>query len=237
VLGIIGLFTLFFFWEKRANDPIVDFKLFKNPTYIFNIGSIFFILAALNANSIILPFFLYHISKLDQLHIGLVMLLPPAFTAIFALVSGYLIDKAKSSFGIFTGIILLIIALLITTKFNENTAFFSIMISQIILGIGYGLFQLPNNYCVNKSIPSNMLGSGNSIASLIRNIGRTLGVIFITSMFSILEVHAVAINCTTTCQFVTAFKGTYIIVNLLVILALTLQIVFAIIARGKNNSY
>ena len=46
----------------------------------------------------------------------------------------------------------------------------------MILGIGAGLFQSPNNSAIMGSVPRERLGTGGAVMAAMRNLGMTLGI-------------------------------------------------------------
>jgi EmrB/QacA subfamily drug resistance transporter len=221
VIFIFVIFTLFYLWEKKHAYPMLDFNLFKNKSYLFSTFAAFLVLSAVAATRVLLPFFLQDHLNIAPINIGLLMLISPLFAIIFSLIGGYLADYAKAKHSIVVGLVFMTLALLIQSQFKiDISQLWLITLSQILLGSGFGLFQSPNNFRILNSIPKAMIGSGNSLASLMRNAGRMSGVVFSAALFSAIEVYAVSTNCGGNCAFEKAFNITFLVISLFVILAL-----------------
>ncbi|MHB1407480.1 MAG: MFS transporter [Desulfitobacteriaceae bacterium] len=63
---------------------------------------------------------------------------------------------------------------------------YQIIPGSLLMGIGSGLFQSPNNSSVMSSVPPQKLGVAGGINSLVRNVGMVTGIAFSVSLFEAL---------------------------------------------------
>lgn len=184
-LGIITLLFggLFYFRDHKINYPLIDFSMFAIKPFTFGNLAVMTSYMAMYTNSILLPFYLQEILKLDALSAGL-LILPYSVTLSFvAPVSGRLSGKYGSRYLTLAGPIVYIIALLMFTTFDKSTHLWEIVVASGVMGIGNGLFQSPSNNAIMTSVKKNELGIASGILALSRNMGNILGVAVTITLF------------------------------------------------------
>lgn len=184
-LGIITLLFggLFYFRDHKINYPLIDFSMFAIKPFTFGNLAVMTSYMAMYTNSILLPFYLQEILKLDALTAGL-LILPYSVTLSFvAPVSGRLSGKYGSRYLTLAGPIVYIIALLMFTTFDKSTHLWEIVVASSVMGIGNGLFQSPSNNAIMTSVKKNELGIASGILALSRNMGNILGVAVTITLF------------------------------------------------------
>ena len=184
-LGIITLLFggLFYFRDHKINYPLIDFSMFAIKPFTFGNLAVMTSYMAMYTNSILLPFYLQEILKLDALTAGL-LILPYSVTLSFvAPVSGRLSGKYGSRYLTLAGPIVYIIALLMFTTFDKSTHLWEIVVASGVMGIGNGLFQSPSNNAIMTSVKKNELGIATGILALSRNMGNILGVAVTITLF------------------------------------------------------
>lgn len=180
---------LFFLVEKKARAPMLDFSLLKNWSFFSGVlvASIMFI--ALSTNMLLLPFYLQMQKHLPPQHIGLILLIAPAIIIFVAPISGYFIDRINPLIFTTTGLFLMLLGLFSQAWLTPASSITDVIIDQILFGIGSGLFTPPNNYTIFYKVPNEKMGLSNSLASLMRNLGKILGTAMASIIFSTVRIH------------------------------------------------
>lgn len=187
IAGAVVAFLVFYLFirqEKQALYPIIDLGLFKNR--IFVIGNIAGILAfvAMFTNTILLPFYLHDIKALTPTQVGIVMSAFPIVMAIVAPLSGTFSDKVGHVFLTTVGLGLIASGLLLTAYLQPDSGLPVIVFSQMLIGLGSGLFQAPNNSSIMGAVPVRQLGVAGGINALARNFGMASGIAIAVAVFS-----------------------------------------------------
>lgn len=181
-LSVIS-FTVFFNQEKRSSCPMIDFSLFKNKTFFAgNIAGLFSFIAMFS-NSLLLPFYLHEIKHLSPFDIGMLIVPFPITLAIVAPISGYLSERISQRLLTTTGLSIMMVGLFYFTKLQAESSLLVVVIGQVVMGLGSGLFQSPNNNSVISSVPKQKLGSASGLNALIRNLGMMVGTALAVSVF------------------------------------------------------
>jgi MFS family permease len=59
---------------------------------------------------------------------------------------------------------------------TEHSSLYVLIIYIVIMSLGNGLFQSPNNSLILSNAPKNMLGIAGSVNALVRNLGMITGI-------------------------------------------------------------
>ncbi|ERI90006.1 drug resistance MFS transporter, drug:H+ antiporter-2 family [Clostridiales bacterium oral taxon 876 str. F0540] len=169
---------IFYFWEKRAKHPMLEFSLFHNKLFTISILCAFISFLTIFCTNIIHPFYLQNALKTNAQVAGMLMMVYPITVALVAPLSGYLSDIIGSEVLTLLGLGLTALGLLLLSFLNIHSSFLSIILRMSVLGMGNGLFQSPNNSLVMSTAPKNKLGIAASINALIRNLGMVFGIAF-----------------------------------------------------------
>ncbi len=184
-LGIVALVfgSLFYIRDHRIHYPLINFSMFHIKPFTFGNLAVMFSYMAMFTNSILLPFYLMEILKLDAFTSGLLILPYSVTLSVAAPISGTLAGKYGSRYLTMSGPIVYIIALIIFTTFDKSTQMWQIVFASGIMGIGNGLFQSPSNNAIMTSVHKKDLGIASGILALSRNLGNILGVSVTITLF------------------------------------------------------
>lgn len=234
VLGIITLIfgSLFYIRDHRIRYPLIDFSMFKIKPFTFGNLAVMFSYMAMFTNSILLPFYLMEILRLDAFTSGLLILPYSVTLSIAAPICGSLAGKYGPRYLTLAGPMVYIIALIFFTTFDKSTHIWQIITASGIMGIGNGLFQSPSNNAIMTSVQKKDLGIASGILALSRNLGNILGVAVTITLFE--EIREFLINHSQ--NYETAFLNSYHATMCFGILFGITCLTFAYIAyRPKKN--
>jgi EmrB/QacA subfamily drug resistance transporter len=185
VLGLI-LLAMFLTIERRVSQPIIELSLFRNRPFLMGNLSGWLSFVAMFANSILLPFYLQQILHYSPSQVGLFMIASPVTMAIVAPLSGHASDKFGPIALTTSGLLISGIGLFYYSTLTASSHFYQVIVGSILLGLGSGMFQSPNNSSVMSSVPPQKLGIAGGINSLVRNLGMIIGIAFSVSLFEAL---------------------------------------------------
>ena len=177
-------FGLLFLVEKRNPRPVIDFGLFKNATFSSALAASLISFSTMYSPTVLVPFYLQGTLGLSPQVSGLYLLAFPVAMAILSPLSGRLSDKIGSRPLAVTALILNGTALLFFGGIGPSSPPWVILLPLFAMGIGFGLFQSPNNSAALGSAPKEKLGTANAITQLIKNLGMVIGISFSTVAFS-----------------------------------------------------
>lgn len=206
----IVAFLLLLRLETKAKKPLIDLSLFNNWQFSSGIMVSFFVFMALYANMILLPFYLDRQLHLTPQLIGMIMFIAPICIFVIAPFAGQLTDRYNQAILTGVGTLCMFIGLLAQSFLHSDSSIYQVLLDQIFVGIGCGLFSTPNNYSILNTITTDKLGVAAGISSLTRNMGKICGIAIATSIFTALQRHILttAIGTPkTNAAFMLGFKG------------------------------
>jgi len=186
---LLGLFSgltmliLFVFNERRVPHPMIELSLFRNWPFVIGNLSGYLSFVAMFANTMLLPFYLQHILNYSPSQVGLLMTAFPIAMAISAPLSGHASDKYGPLFLTSGGMVVTAIGLFYFSTLTTTANVYQVIPGSLLMGLGSGLFQSPNNSSVMSSVPPPKLGLAGGINSLVRNVGMITGIALSVSLF------------------------------------------------------
>ena len=184
LLAGVLLLLAFVFWEKRARFPMFDMTLFQNR--LFSMSNISALLNFMAQYTIILliPFYLQKIRGLPPEQAGMLYLPMPFMMMIVAPVSGTLSDRMDSRYISSAGMGFMAFGMWLLSNLKADSPYFFMITGLIIVGLGIGLFQTPNNSAIMGSVPDSKRGIASGMLATMRNIGMVLGVAISGALFT-----------------------------------------------------
>jgi MFS transporter, DHA2 family, multidrug resistance protein len=131
-----------------------------------------------------LPFLLLEGQGRGHLQAGLLITAWPVAIVLVAPIAGRLIPHVRG--GLLGGIGLSVLAagLALLAVVADQPGAWPIAISLAICGIGFGLFQSPNNHIILTSPPLRRAGAASGMLGTARLTGQSLGAVLLALIFS-----------------------------------------------------
>jgi EmrB/QacA subfamily drug resistance transporter len=183
-LGVCVIFTTLFFWRQLSvPHPLLELRLFGDRLFAMANFSAAFATMGMISVLFLLPFYLE-----DVLHYSLfmsaVLLTPyPVTMLIVSPLSGYLSDRFGSRMLGTLGMVLAALSLASLSTLTLHSTYGPIALRLVLLGLGMGLFQSPNNSAVMSSAPGSRRGVASAVLGTMRNLGMMLGIGIIGAVF------------------------------------------------------
>lgn len=193
LLLILGAVTGFFYIRRQIKEPepLMPIDLFKIKLYTLSICTSVSSFIAQNLVSIALPFLFLSVYKFSEISTGLLMTPWPLATMIISPFAARYAEKynpgaiAATGMGVF---IIGVVCLLLTPV--SSVSEWDIVWRVMLCGVGYGLFQTPNNIVMVMSTPIRRTGAAGGMQSTARLVGQTLGATLVTIIFSVTDLLA-----------------------------------------------
>jgi len=175
---------LFIVVELRVSYPVVDLRIFKHRSFSSGNMIIFWGFFSFFGSIVLMPIFLQNLMGYTAFLAGLV-LGPGGLATLFLMpLIGRLVGRVDSRFMLSFGMFINAYALLLMSHFNLGVDFWTIIWTRIVQGIGISFFFVPLSTLTLSSIPKPQMGNGSAIFNLLRNLGGSFGVAFITTILS-----------------------------------------------------
>lgn len=181
----VVLFVLFVARERSTDEPLLDVRVFRNARLsaaTSSIGIAFFVLFGF---TFLVTQYFQFVRGYDTLESGL-RTLP---FAIGAGVTAPLAARAALKFGtkrvVALGLFNMSVGLVIIGSIDANAAYFGpVIISMLFLANGLALVTSPSTDAVMGEVPRDKAGVGSAVNDISREVGGTLGVAIVGSIFA-----------------------------------------------------
>lgn len=170
--------------ELNSEHPVVNLRVFKKKT--FSLGNIIMFMGFFNlfASIVLLPIYLQTLMGYTSFLAGFV-LGPGGLATLIALpIAGVLVNKINPKYLLIFGIAVNAYATHLMSNFNLQADFWAVIWPRIVLGIGMGFFFIPLTTVTMSVIKREDMANATGIYNLIRNLGGSFGVAFVTTMLS-----------------------------------------------------
>ncbi len=188
VAGAAGM-VLFGVWETRVASPMLNLGLFRgNRAFTFSSLAALINYCATAGVGYLLSLYLQTVKGLSPREAGLVLIAQPVMMAVFSPLAGRLSDRVEPRIVASIGMALTAVGLFTLTALSAGTKLHAIVLSLIMLGLGFALFSSPNTNAIMSSADRRFYGVASGIVGTMRLIGQT------TSMGIVTLVAAVVIG-------------------------------------------
>ena len=188
-LEIISLFTasgillsLFVVIELTAENPMLDLRLLKIPTFLVSAIASSLISMAMLGALFVLPVFLQNGIGLSPFQAGLLTMPGAVITGILMPISGGLFDKIGARPIATVGMSIMLVASIMLTDLNLEWSFFSIMIVYMIRASGMGLTNMPISTAGMNAVPGHMISRATALQNTLRNVAGSIGTAMLSTM-------------------------------------------------------
>jgi DHA2 family multidrug resistance protein len=175
---------LFVVVELWISYPVVDLRILKNRSFSSGNMIMFLGFFCFFGSVVLLPLYLQNLMGYTAFLSGLV-LGPGGLATLFLMpLIGRLVGRVDSRFLLSFGVLINAYALFLMAHFNLDADFWAIIWPRIVQGIGISFFFVPLSTLTLSNLPKPQMGNGSAIFNLLRNLGGSFGVAFITTMLS-----------------------------------------------------
>lgn len=169
--GIIIL-ILFYIYERKAANPVIDTKLFKNQIFSTSLILGIFVAMGMFGATMFLPLFVQGVVGLDAQSSGLVMSPMMISFIVGSVVSGQIMSRTgKYKKLSHISAILMAVGLFLFTQMDVNTTYPTVIINMIVLGLGIGSLMPLLNIAVQNAFPYKMMGTVNATQQFVSSLG------------------------------------------------------------------
>ena len=175
--------------QRRLAVPLFPIDLLRIPVFALSMGTSVAAFCAQMLAYIALPFLLLEVYGRSHIEAGLLITAWPLAIVAMAPLAGRLIGRYPDGLlgGIGLGLLAIGLALLAALPAHPGNA--DIAWRMALCGLGFGLFQSPNNHTIVTSPPAHRSGAASGMLGTARLTGQTLGAVVLAGVFSIWTPH------------------------------------------------
>ncbi|HLY40385.1 MAG TPA: DHA2 family efflux MFS transporter permease subunit [Terracidiphilus sp.] len=183
ITAVIGL-SLFFWRELSIQHPVLDLRLFGRRNVGMTQLVMFMVGVALYSSTVLIPQFLQEIMGYSARQAG--MAVSSGGLVLMALfpVAGALAPKFDPRRLVSIGFVITTFGLWRMTQINPNVSFGMAVSWRVYIALGLPFLFIPINTLCYSGIPQEKYNEVSGLTALMRNLGGSVGISFVTTLLA-----------------------------------------------------
>jgi EmrB/QacA subfamily drug resistance transporter len=186
---IIGCFAaaavalcVLIWYEPRRAEPLIDLRFFRSAPFSGAVGIAICAFATLGGFLLVNTLYLQDVRGFTPLLAGVYFLPMAAMTGISAPIAGRIVGSRGTRLPLIVAGGCIAVAGYLLTHLEYGTSTGRLVLTYLILGIGFGMVNAPITNSTISGMPRSQAGVAGGVASTSRQIGSSLGVAVIGSV-------------------------------------------------------
>ncbi len=171
--------------QLAVEAPLLPIDLLRLPVFRLSIATSVCSFVAQTLAYVSLPFLLQETLGHGVAATGLLMTAWPLTTAMAAPIAGRLADRVPSGLLGGLGLVMLAVGLGLLATMPAGPATLDIVWRMAVCGLGFGVFQTPNNRTIITSAPPERSGGASGMLATARLLGQTTGAATVALIFGL----------------------------------------------------
>lgn len=168
--------VVFVVMQSRSKEPLIERSLVTSRLFVSGLVATFCGYATLFTVTISMPFFILDVQHRDPIDAGLLVCFVPLALAITAPIAGAFTDRIGSRWICTAALAALCGSLVIIITGGQDIGTGRLILGLLLIGVGLGGFEAPNDVDVLGSLPQSRLSAGTAVLNAVRSLGMTCGV-------------------------------------------------------------
>ncbi|WP_405488594.1 MFS transporter [Nocardia sp. NBC_00511] len=179
------LLVVFVAWELRVDAPVLNMRLFRNRRFALpSLAITVSYFAAFGFLFLITQYF-QGVKELTPLEFGIHSLPFAVAVGFGAPIATMLAQRFGTTAMLVSGLLILAVAMYIAGQATVETPYVGpIVVSMILMGLGFAVVQGPATESIMGSVPLNEAGAGSAVNDTTREVGGALGVAVLGSVMT-----------------------------------------------------
>ncbi|HEY8489701.1 MAG TPA: MFS transporter [Dehalococcoidia bacterium] len=189
-LAAAGAAAVLWVEGRLVASPILDLNLFRSRLFSGAVASLVMSFLATAGLTFLMPFYLTEVLGYPAARTGLVLTTVPLTMLLVAPISGSLSDTWGPRYLATLGLALTAAGLLSFQTAGAGTGTVGVVARLLLVGLGAGLFQSPNNSSIMGAAPRDRLGTASAMIATSRSTGQAVGLALAGALFTYSAVRA-----------------------------------------------
>jgi EmrB/QacA subfamily drug resistance transporter len=180
----VALLASFVRWERRSDHPMLDVSVFTNMRFTAGSIAVAFAFFALFGFIFMVTQYFQFVRGYGTLEAGVRTVPFALFTGLAAPLSAKLAERFGTKAIVAAGLTSMAIGFAWTAGDTATTSYWLIVGQMLFMGGGLGLVNAPATEAIMGALPPAKAGVGSAVNDTARELGGTLGVAIIGSLFA-----------------------------------------------------
>jgi len=184
-VGAVALLVAFVAQERRAPEPILPLRLFREPVFDVVSATLFLTTCAFFAAVVFTPLYLQVVTGASATASGLLLLPLMLAAAASTAVSGRLMTKTGryKRFPV-AGLALMSLGLFLLSRMDTGTSRLTTSLFLVVFGVGFGMVSQVLTVAIQNAVDRPDIGVATGSANLFRALGGSVGVALFGAIFA-----------------------------------------------------
>jgi EmrB/QacA subfamily drug resistance transporter len=184
-VAAVVLLAGFFAQERRAPEPVLPLRLFREPVFDVVSATLFLTTCAFFAAIVFLPLFLQRVTGASAVESGLQLLpLLLAGTLSTAVIGRVVTRTGRYKVFPAVGLGLMAIGLFLLSRLDETSSHATIALAMVVFGIGFGMVSQLLVLAIQNAVDRRDIGIATASANLFRSLGGSVGAALFGAIFA-----------------------------------------------------
>jgi EmrB/QacA subfamily drug resistance transporter len=184
-VAAVVLLAGFFAQERRAPEPVLPLRMFREPVFDVVSATLFLTTCAFFAAIVFLPLFLQRVTGASAVESGLQLLpLLLAGTLSTAVIGRVVTRTGRYKVFPAVGLGLMAIGLFLLSRLDETSSHATIALDMVVFGIGFGMVSQLLVLAIQNAVDRRDIGIATASANLFRSLGGSVGAALFGAIFA-----------------------------------------------------
>jgi EmrB/QacA subfamily drug resistance transporter len=184
-VGALALLAAFVAQERRAPEPILPLRLFRQPVFVVVSAALFLTTLAFFAVIVFMPVYLQVATGASATGSGLLLLPLLIGATASTAVAGRVISRT-GRYKVFpiAGLALMTVGLTLLSGIGASTPYGGVAAILVLFGVGFGMVSQVLTIAIQNAVERSDLGIATASANLFRSLGGSVGVAVFGAIFA-----------------------------------------------------
>ena len=184
-VAAVVLLAGFYAQERRAPEPVLPLRLFREPVFDVVSATLFLTTCAFFAAIVFLPLFLQRVTGASAVESGLQLLpLLLAGTLSTAVIGRVVTRTGRYKVFPAVGLGLMAIGLFLLSRLDETSSHATIALAMVVFGLGFGMVSQLLVLAIQNAVDRHDIGIATASANLFRSLGGSVGAALFGAIFA-----------------------------------------------------
>jgi EmrB/QacA subfamily drug resistance transporter len=179
-----ALLAGFVLWELRSSHPMLDVRIFRNLRFTAGSVAVTFAFFALFGFIFMVTQYFQFVRGYGTLSAGLHTVPFAVFTGVAAPLSARLALRFGTKVIVAIGLLSMSIGFVVAAITEAESPYALVVLAMFFMGGGLGLVNAPATEAIMGALPPDRAGVGSAVNDTTRELGGTLGVAIVGSLFA-----------------------------------------------------
>lgn len=171
--------------QVRLPAPLLPVDLLRIRAFALSMASSICAFSAQMVCYVALPFYFQDVLHLSGTQTGFLLTPWPIAVAVMAPLSGRLADRYPPELLGGAGLVMMAVGVALMATVSADASLLAIIWRLTLCGLGFGLFQSPNNRIIVTAAPRERSGGASGMQSTARLTGQSLGAALVAVLFGL----------------------------------------------------